>query len=217
MDKGGFFNELSPNSSIYEEDLLRETLHQPSLSSLSDSIINTTTTADAGGASVTTTTVSSLSSGASQSKHDSPSSGHASFCDKPAKISSHQSTYILSFDKSMVIPATANEAGGYEKHEAANTRASSLKRTPENNESESKVHQKTKKSRSSSETLDRITSDRKRRQELSQKFIALSATIPGLKKIDKSSVLSEANHHATTSMLRIKIIIIKTQYLLLKR
>ncbi|KAI9089535.1 hypothetical protein K1719_029140 [Acacia pycnantha] len=188
MDEGGFFNELSLNCSIYEEDLLREILHQPSFSSISDSIINTISAADAGGASVA---VSSLSSGPSQSKHDSLSSGHASFCDKPATTS--QSTYILSFGNSKVIPATVDDARGYEKHEAANTRASLLKRTPENNERESKAHQKTKKSRSSSETLDHIImSERKRRQELSEKFIALSATIPGLEKIDKSSVLSEA-------------------------
>ncbi|KAI9089545.1 hypothetical protein K1719_029150 [Acacia pycnantha] len=186
-----FLNELSLYDSIYEEDfLLSENLHQPCFSSVSD-IINTITTADTGDAGVTTTTVSSLSSGASQSKYDSPTSGHASFCDKPANTSPH-STYILSFNNSTVIPATADDAGGYEKHEAANTRASSLKRKPENNERESKAHQKTKKSRSSSETLDHIMSERKRRQELSQKFIALSATIPGLKKIDKSTILSEA-------------------------
>ncbi|KAK4269458.1 hypothetical protein QN277_022612 [Acacia crassicarpa] len=188
--KDDFLNELSLYDSIYEEDfLLREILHQPCFSSVSD-IMNTITAADTGGAAVTTTTVSSLSLGDSQSKHDSPSSGHASFCDKPETTS--QPTYILSFGNSMVIPATADDSGGYENHEAANTRASSLKRKPENNERESKAHQKTKKSRSSSETLNHIMSERKRRQELSQKFIALSATIPGLKKIDKSTVLSEA-------------------------
>ncbi|KAL2332506.1 hypothetical protein Fmac_020087 [Flemingia macrophylla] len=37
-----------------------------------------------------------------------------------------------------------------------------------------------------------IIAERKRRQELSQRFIALSATIPGLTKIDKASILKEA-------------------------
>ncbi|XP_020967272.1 transcription factor bHLH18 [Arachis ipaensis] len=46
--------------------------------------------------------------------------------------------------------------------------------------------------RSSSECLDHIMAERKRRQEITQKFIALSATIPHLKKIDKASILSEA-------------------------
>ncbi|KAK4269459.1 hypothetical protein QN277_022613 [Acacia crassicarpa] len=191
MDKDDFFNELIFIDSISEEDLfIREILHQPCFSSVSD-IINTITTADTSGAAVTTTTVSSLSSSASQSKHDSPSSGHASFCDKPA-TSSSQATYILSFDSSTIIPATTDDNASYEKHEPENTRASSLKRTPENNGSESKAHQKKRKIRNSSETLEHIMSERKRRQQLSEKFIALSATIPGLKKIDKSSVLSEA-------------------------
>ncbi|XP_015933641.1 transcription factor bHLH18-like [Arachis duranensis] len=46
--------------------------------------------------------------------------------------------------------------------------------------------------RSSSECLDHIVAERKRRQEITQRFIALSATIPHLKKIDKVSILSEA-------------------------
>ncbi|KAK4269457.1 hypothetical protein QN277_022611 [Acacia crassicarpa] len=196
MDKDDFLNELSLNDLIYEEEedlLIREILQEPCYSSVSD-IIKNITTADTGGATATTTTVSSLSLddlGGSTSKHNSPSSGLASFCDKPP-TSSSQSTYILSFDNSNMIPATTDDNAGYEKHEASNTRVSSLKRTPENNGSELKAHQKTRKSRSTSETLDHIMSERKRRQELSEKFIALSATIPGLKKIDKSSVLSEA-------------------------
>ncbi|XP_028766452.1 transcription factor bHLH25-like [Neltuma alba] len=178
------------NSSIYEEDFLRQILHQPSFPSMTDTThsplieTNTFTTTDVGGAAA----ASSLSlndSGACQSKRNSPSpiiSGLASFSDKPATSSSStQSTYILSFDNSTLIPG--------------NTRAS-LKRTPENNNnSESKANQRTRKSRSSSDSLNHIMSERKRRQELTEKFIALSATIPGLKKIDKSSVLSEAINH----------------------
>ncbi|KAJ7952693.1 Transcription factor bHLH25 like [Quillaja saponaria] len=38
---------------------------------------------------------------------------------------------------------------------------------------------------------DNIMAERKRRQKLSQLFIALSAIIPGLKKLDKSSILEE--------------------------
>ncbi|GAB4847170.1 hypothetical protein Ancab_026181 [Ancistrocladus abbreviatus] len=39
---------------------------------------------------------------------------------------------------------------------------------------------------------DRIIAERIRREKLSQKFIALSAIVPGLKKMDKTSVLEEA-------------------------
>lgn len=39
---------------------------------------------------------------------------------------------------------------------------------------------------------DHIMAERKRRERLSQRFIALSALIPGLKKMDKASVLDDA-------------------------
>ncbi|KAJ6420260.1 hypothetical protein OIU84_030218 [Salix udensis] len=39
---------------------------------------------------------------------------------------------------------------------------------------------------------DHIMAERKRREKLSQQFIALSAIVPGLKKMDKASVLEDA-------------------------
>ncbi|KAK2997028.1 hypothetical protein RJ639_026121 [Escallonia herrerae] len=39
---------------------------------------------------------------------------------------------------------------------------------------------------------DHILAERKRREKLSQRFIALSAIVPGLKKMDKASVLGDA-------------------------
>lgn len=42
---------------------------------------------------------------------------------------------------------------------------------------------------------DHIIAERKRREKLSQKFIALSALVPGLKKMDKASVLGDAIKH----------------------
>ncbi|KAK1394411.1 hypothetical protein POM88_013467 [Heracleum sosnowskyi] len=43
-----------------------------------------------------------------------------------------------------------------------------------------------------SKAQDHIMAERKRREKLSQRFIALSALVPGLKKIDKASVLGDA-------------------------
>ncbi|XP_031276893.1 transcription factor bHLH25-like [Pistacia vera] len=43
-----------------------------------------------------------------------------------------------------------------------------------------------------SQTQDHIIAERKRREKLSQRFIALSAIVPGLKKMDKASVLGDA-------------------------
>ncbi|XP_062177025.1 transcription factor bHLH25-like [Alnus glutinosa] len=43
-----------------------------------------------------------------------------------------------------------------------------------------------------SQAQDHIMAERKRREKLSQRFIALSAIVPGLKKMDKASVLGDA-------------------------
>ncbi|XP_054790526.1 transcription factor bHLH25-like [Prosopis cineraria] len=43
-----------------------------------------------------------------------------------------------------------------------------------------------------SQPQDHIIAERKRREKLSQRFIALSALVPGLKKTDKASVLGDA-------------------------
>ncbi|GER28215.1 basic helix-loop-helix (bHLH) DNA-bindingsuperfamily protein [Striga asiatica] len=43
-----------------------------------------------------------------------------------------------------------------------------------------------------SQTYDHIIAERRRREQLSQLFVALSALVPGLKKMDKSSVLEDA-------------------------
>ncbi|KAG4381022.1 hypothetical protein AAZX31_15G059300 [Glycine max] len=58
-----------------------------------------------------------------------------------------------------------------------------------------KASQETKKIKTRpklSQPQDHIIAERKRREKLSQRFIALSALVPGLKKMDKASVLGEA-------------------------
>ncbi|CAL0313667.1 unnamed protein product [Lupinus luteus] len=49
--------------------------------------------------------------------------------------------------------------------------------------------------RSAAHTHDHIMAERKRREKLSQSLIALAALIPGLKKMDKASVLGNAIKH----------------------
>ncbi|KAH7852252.1 hypothetical protein Vadar_022499 [Vaccinium darrowii] len=51
---------------------------------------------------------------------------------------------------------------------------------------------------------DHVMAERKRREKLSQRFIALSAIIPGLKKVDKASVLGDAIKYLKQLQERVK-------------
>lgn len=53
-------------------------------------------------------------------------------------------------------------------------------------------------------TQDHVVAERRRRQKLGQKLIALSALIPGLKKMDKASVLGEAARYMKHLQERIR-------------
>ncbi|KAJ7946824.1 transcription factor bHLH25-like [Quillaja saponaria] len=55
-----------------------------------------------------------------------------------------------------------------------------------------------------SHNQDHIIAERKRREKLSQKFIALSAIVPGLKKMDKASVLGDAIKHLKQLQEKVK-------------
>jgi hypothetical protein len=99
----------------------------------------------------------------------------------PSSTPSTPRTFILSFDKSTIIPATTTTPEESEQEVPRTKSRSSNKRSLETKAKAS--NQSGKKSRSGSQCLDHIMAERKRRLELSQKFIALSATIPGLKKV----------------------------------
>ncbi|RDY02352.1 Transcription factor bHLH19, partial [Mucuna pruriens] len=71
---------------------------------------------------------------------------------------------------------------------------------------EATVGQGTKRAKTSSDTLNHIMSERKRRQQMAERFIALSAVIPGLNKIDKASVLGEAINHVKQLQGRIAVL-----------
>ncbi|KAK4844914.1 hypothetical protein QYF36_026003 [Acer negundo] len=53
---------------------------------------------------------------------------------------------------------------------------------------------------------DHVISERKRREKLSHRFIALSALVPGLKKTDKASVLGETIKYLKQLQERVKIL-----------
>ncbi|XP_074288166.1 transcription factor bHLH18-like [Silene latifolia] len=54
------------------------------------------------------------------------------------------------------------------------------------------------------QSKEHVLAERKRREKLSQRFIALSAIIPGLKKMDKASVLGDAIKYVKQLQERVK-------------
>ncbi|CAN1167590.1 Transcription factor bHLH25 [Linum perenne] len=58
--------------------------------------------------------------------------------------------------------------------------------------------------RMSQQSQHHVIAERKRREKLSQKFIALSAIVPGLKKMDKASVLGDAIKYLKQLQERVK-------------
>ncbi|KAM7516390.1 hypothetical protein LguiA_005973 [Lonicera macranthoides] len=60
------------------------------------------------------------------------------------------------------------------------------------------------RTRPPSQTYDHIIAERKRREQLSQRFVALSAIVPGLKKMDKTSVLGDAIKYLKQLQERVK-------------
>ncbi|RDX57757.1 Transcription factor bHLH25, partial [Mucuna pruriens] len=107
----------------------------------------------------------------------------------PSSAPPPSSTFILSFENSTVEPALHDHGPNSPKHFGGEATCSSLlssERTltsNHNNVTKPKAKKGNKKLRSSSEIQDHIMAERKRRQELTERFIALSATIPGLKKV----------------------------------
>ncbi|GMI67989.1 hypothetical protein like AT4G37850 [Hibiscus trionum] len=133
----------------------------------------------------------------------------------PKKPSSPTSQ-ILSFEKPASLPANHNvvkpkdetvSSGNYMNylsHIITNGPFQNTNYAPENN------NQATKRSysisRSPSHAQDHILAERKRREKLSHRFIALSAIVPGLKKMDKASVLGDAIKYVKQLQERLKVL-----------
>lgn len=99
-------------------------------------------------------------------------------CDQRSPV-----TYILSFDKSSVEQISP-EPGSSHDLPLGSKRSAIDQKDGFEFEPIRVVHQATNKGgRRSSETQEHIMAERKRRRELTQSIIALSATIPGLKKV----------------------------------
>ncbi|KAK7386175.1 hypothetical protein VNO78_26208 [Psophocarpus tetragonolobus] len=104
------------------------------------------------------------------------------------------SSYNLSFEDSTAVPNILNNACQYYAEHCS-------KETVHDQTCNNK---RTKRDRSNSQTQDHIMAERKRREKLSTMFIALSAIIPGLKKMDKLSIVSNAIDYVKYLQNRVK-------------
>lgn len=134
----------------------------------------------------------------------------------PKKDSSH--SYILCFDNEnqepklepmLNIDSTLKPKGKVFNHGKSLTSKGSLenqKKGPKRNIQESK-----KTDSAARNAQDHILAERKRREKISQKFIALSALLPDLKKMDKASVLGDAINHVKQLQEKVKLLEEKNQ------
>ncbi|OIW10306.1 hypothetical protein TanjilG_28057 [Lupinus angustifolius] len=133
----------------------------------------------------------------------------------PSSILSFDQSQILSFDnnnnaqfygfESTLNPPKQNETVSVSLPKLGNTliSAQTTEGASTNQKSETKT---TFGKRSASHSRDHIMAERKRRKKLSQSFIALAALIPGLKKMDKASILGDAIKHAKELKERVAIL-----------
>ncbi|KAK7350498.1 hypothetical protein VNO77_09192 [Canavalia gladiata] len=107
-------------------------------------------------------------------------------------FSSSSMSYNLSFEDSTAVPNSPKKTCQYKGEHSKETQEEELD------------HKNPKRSRSSSQTQDHIMTERKRRANLTRMFITLSANIPGLKKLDKASVLTDTIDYVKYLQKRVK-------------
>lgn len=124
----------------------------------------------------------------------------------PSKAASSSSSHLISFENSNSPPAISQQFFGLDctmkpKNEAVSDRNMNFptmisESSFEMQNCSSKHGQVPKKvatmTRTPLHAQDHVIAERKRREKLSQRFIELSAVVPGLKKMDKASVLGDA-------------------------
>ncbi|KAE9600542.1 putative transcription factor bHLH family [Lupinus albus] len=181
MEEGDFFNESNKNLLDDHELVLGKFLQQPAFSSDSESLYPPNN----GGSCLSfedTNTTNNF--GKHLTKSNSSNSIGSQHVPHTATATTSPTSYVLCFDESSVV-SLAGDTG-----ELVNGRK--CKGNNSCDQSKGVNISGSRKSRNSLESVNHIMAERKRRQELTERFIALSATIPGLKKIDKASILSEA-------------------------
>ena len=181
-DDGDFFNQRYNNNSFDDEELvLGEILLHFAFSSETENNCAGATAAEGGRSSTLSfddAGTGFLNNNNNSGKLLTKSNSSNSIASRhvPLKAATSPKSYVLSFDDSNVAAATRE--GNGRKHQGGGSSGSARCSSRGANQT-----QIAKKARSCSESLDHIMAERKRRQELTERFIALSATIPHLKKV----------------------------------
>ncbi|KAK7309123.1 hypothetical protein RJT34_05611 [Clitoria ternatea] len=124
-------------------------------------------------------------------------------------------SYILSFDNANQAPILSIDSSFKPKAKVNvnNERSIPLKGSLENQKKEPRNRSNNQENknpasftRSPRHAQDHIVAERRRRENISQQFIALSALIPDLKKMDKASVLGEAIKHVKRLQEQVKVL-----------
>ena len=191
MGDDNFFGHSHMNSFDEEKFLTEIEQKQPDFSLESayhsstmqyNSAANTTTPASTMDSSLTYEDASFNEKHGSMIKSNSSNSIISQDAATRKRAASSPTSFILSFENSAVEPALQRPSS---------TLCS--KRTLDSLSIKPMAKQGTKKVRSSSEIQDHIIAERKRRQELTERFIALSAAIPGLKKVSLTNPKSHVH------------------------
>ncbi|CAI8589039.1 unnamed protein product [Vicia faba] len=98
----------------------------------------------------------------------------------PKPSSSYSSPQLISFEHFNATPVISNKLFNLEKG------------CKENKDSASNYDIGVNQTRNTTQAKEHVLAERKRREKLTRSFIALSAILPGLKKMDKASVLGDA-------------------------
>ncbi|XP_030975718.1 transcription factor bHLH18-like [Quercus lobata] len=136
----------------------------------------------------------------------------------PSKAASSSSSHLISFENSNSPPAISQQFYGLDctmkpKSEAASDRNTNfpamISESSFGMQNCSSKHGQVPKKvatmpRTPLHAQDHVIAERKRREKLSQRFIALSAVVPGLKKMDKASVLGDAIKYLKQLQERVK-------------
>ncbi|KAK4486749.1 hypothetical protein RD792_006676, partial [Penstemon davidsonii] len=114
---------------------------------------------------------------------------------------------ILNFGNSANSPENPRSRPLNPDEEAAVSEVLKTQTTsPVNHEEQPKTVKKATRVRPTSQTYDHIIAERKRREQLSQRFVTLSTIVPGLKKMDKTSVLGDAIKYLKHLQEKVKIL-----------